>query len=311
MKRNILLSILILVSVFCTITLYNYHNENTSVIEIARSDSRSSFIESKLGITRYKVFGNQNNQTVILIHSFNGFLESWDHNVPALVRAGYKVVTYDLFGRGLSDRPKVDYDLALFRNQLDLIVKKSGSGNLHLIGSSFGSVIAADFANKNPELVNSLIMLGPAGWPDKKNQNKLLNIPIVSDLAFHYFGTQILKPKVKAYFIDPSEHHNMVNTWSRFASYPGFTRSALSTLQNSPVLDYTSGYKALSKLDIPTLFIWGKQDVSFPFSNTKKLSKLMPKAQVIGIYNAAHWVNIEQANKVNKAIIEFLSVNKH
>lgn len=311
MKGNILISIIVVVSLFSILTFYNYYNEDTSVFATARSDSGSTFIESKLGMTRYKVLGQQNDQTIILIHSFNGFLESWSHNVQALVNAGYKVVTYDLYGRGLSERPRVNYDLKLFQNQLDLIVKKVGSSNVHLIGSSFGSVIAADYTQKNPDVVNSLIMVGPAGWPEKESQSKLLNIPIVSDLAFYYFGEHILKPKVEAYFIDPSKHYSMVDTWSRFASYPGFTRSALSTLKNSPVLDYTSGWEKLGKIEKPILFIWGKQDVSFPFSNTQKLSKLIPKAKVIGIEGAAHWVNIEQADEVNKAMIEFLSISGH
>lgn len=84
-------------------------------------------------------------------------------------------------------------------------------------------------------------------------------------------------------------------------------RSALSTLRYSPVLDYTDGWDKLGDLNKPTMFIWGKQDVSFPYSNTKKLSKLIPHAKVVSIEDAAYWVNIEQAEDVNNAITLFLS----
>lgn len=102
----------------------------------------------------------------------------------------------------------------------------------------------------------------------------------------------------------------MVEQWASFARLPGFTRSALSTLRHSPVLDYTAGWEQLGALKKPTLFIWGKQDVSFPFTNTRKIPRLIPHAKIIGIEDAAHWVNIEQPIQVNKAIISFLAINE-
>ncbi len=161
-----------------------------------------------------------------------------------------------------------------------------------------------------PDQIESLVMVGPAGWPGENGRNPLLDIPIVGDLAFHYFGKLILKPKVEAYFLDPSIYPEVVKEWDTFSSYPGSMRSALSTLRHSPVLDFSAGWKQLGEFNKPMAFIWGKQDISFPFSNTKKLSKLIPHAKIIGIDNAAHWVNIEQAEQVNDAIVRFLSVER-
>ena len=309
MKTKFLKYFIFIIFLFGFLTLYQYRYEDTVALDAARKASSATLIRSKAGITRYQVFGEKNSPTIILIHSFNGFMESWNPNISSLVSAGYQVVTYDLFGRGLSDHPRVDYDLKLFRNQLDSVLKEVGAKSVHLVGSSFGCVIASDYANHHPERIASLVMVGPAGWPDENGRNKLLDIPLVADLAFHYFGKKILKPKVEAYLFNPSKHYNVIEEWERFASYPGFTRSALSTLRYSPVQDYTVGWEKLGALKKPTLFIWGKQDVSFPFANTKKLSKLIPDAKIIGIEDAAHWVNIEQAKKVNDAIISFFSVN--
>ena len=275
----------------------------------ARIATGDKLIESAAGVTRYQIFGARNTKTVILIHSFNGFLESWDPNIDSLVNAGYRVVVYDLFGRGLSDRPRVNYDLRLFRNQLASVIREVGAEKVHLVGSSFGSVIASDYANHHFEKVASLIMVGPAGWPNENGRNRLLDIPIVGELVFHYFGQQILRPKVEAYLFNLSKFHEVVEQWATFASYPGFMRSALSTLRYSPVLDYTDGWKKLGNLNKPTMFIWGKQDVSFPYSNTAKVSKLIPHAKIVSIEDAAHWVNIEQAKEVNNAIALFLSAN--
>ncbi|WP_161569655.1 alpha/beta fold hydrolase [Veronia nyctiphanis] len=282
------------------------NNEDKSELEQARSNSGVSLIESEKGATRYQVFGEENSPTVVLIHSFNGFLESWDSNINALVNAGYRVITYDLFGRGLSDRPHVDYDLSLFRHQLDGVLKAVGATNVHLVGSSFGGVIASDFAYHYPDRAISLVLVGPAGWSAQEGRNPLLDIPLLGDLAFHYFGQKILRPKVEAYLFNQSKFSDVVEQWANYASYPGFTRSALSTLRHSPVLDYSNGWIQLGKLGKPTLFIWGKQDVSFPFANTEKIPTLIPHAKIIGIEDAAHWVNVEQAQQVNEAIVSFL-----
>ena len=255
MKIKILMFLVATVLVFSLVTYYQYYNEDTSALETAREGSDFTFIKSEVGVTRYKVFGETNTPTVVLIHSFNGFIESWNPNISALVNAGYRVVAYDLFGRGLSDRPYVNYDLTLFRNQLDLVLKKIGADNAHLVGSSFGCVIASDYAQHYPERVESLAMIGPAGWPQEDGRNPLLDVPVVSEFVFHYFGKQILKPTVKAYLFDLSKHYRVVEEWEHFAGYPGFTRSALSTLKHSPVLDYTEGWKQLGELNKPTLFI--------------------------------------------------------
>ena len=280
-----------------------------SALIASRKATGDKLIISETGVTRYQIFGESNSKTVILIHSFNGFLESWNPNINSLVNAGYRVVVYDLFGRGLSDRPRVNYDIKLFRSQLDSVIKEVGAKKVHLVGSSFGCVIASDYANHHPDSIESLVMVGPAGWPQENGRNQLLDIPIVAELAFHYFGQQILRPKVEAYLFNLSKFHEVVEEWASFASYPGYMRSALSTLRHSPVLDYTAGWRKLGELNKPIIFIWGKQDVSFPFSNTKKLSKLIPHAKVVGIEDAAHWVNIEQAEQVNDAIVSFFNNN--
>ncbi|MCJ8321951.1 MAG: alpha/beta hydrolase [Colwellia sp.] len=82
-------------------------------------------------------------------------------------------------------------------------------------------------------------------------------------------------------------------------------RSALFTHRYSPVLDYTDGWKKLGDLNKPTMYIWRKQYVSFPITNKNKLSKLIPHAQVVSIEDVANWVNIEQAEEVNNAIVSF------
>ena len=307
MKLNIYKWLAVVTLVFIVVTAYQYFNEDMTVLTEARTESDMSWIQTDQGNTRYQEYGDSNNPTVILVHSFNGFIESWQPNIQALVDAEYHVVAYDLLGRGLSDRPRVDYDLNLFRNQLEAVINTTNKQKVHLIGSSFGAVIATDFALHFPQKVDELVMVGPAGWPDEKGGSALLGVPILGELVFHYWGKNILLPKVKEYFIDARQYPELVEKWQFFARLPGFMRASLSVLRNSPVLDFSDGWKSLGSMNKPVLFIWGKQDISFPFTNAEKIPDLIPKAKVIGIENAAHWVNIEQSAQVNQAIVTFLA----
>lgn len=280
-------------------------DQTVSVKELRRNDSVDLFLTGEQGSTRFRTKGE--GETVILIHAFNGYLETWKPNIEPLVAAGYKVVSYDLWGRGLSDRPFIKYELADFRNQLHEIVKMSGGKSVHLIGSSFGSVIAADYATHYPDLVSKVVFMGPAGWPgDNKAGVNLLDFPVVPEVVFNLFGKQILEPIVSAYFREPSKHQWAIDGWTEYASLPSLGRVALSTMRNSPVRDFTNGWLAFGKLNKPSIFIWGKQDVSFPFENSIKAKEFIPNTRIVEVDDAAHWVNIEKPDIVNGVVIEFL-----
>ncbi len=317
MKRHIFvkssITVVTLITLFAFTSIYQYFYEDLSTFNKAREKStqKSSpelYFQSSLGLTRYQKFGKKEQPTVILIHSFNGFLESWNPNIKPLVDAGFQVISYDLWGRGLSSRPRTELSLSVFRDQLHQLMLFLNIKKAHLIGASFGSVIASDYALNHQDNVVSLSLLGPAGWPkDGDNTTKLLKTPLIPDLAFHYFGKEILKPKVEDYLYFRQENQWVIDRWDEFAQYPGFSRSLLSTLRQSPVRDYTEGWAALGRTNIPITFIWGKQDISFPYSNAEKATKLLPRANIIAIENAAHWVNIDQAQQVNDALLSFLS----
>lgn len=293
---------ILLASVFA----FQYFVEDSSAFNAARQSSDELYLESPVGTTRYQVFGDTGDDVVVFVSASNGYLEQWNPNIDSLVDAGYRVVAYDLFGQGLSDRPRVDHDLALYREQLDSIIEEVEADRVHLVGSSLGSIIATDYVLHYPARVAKLVAIGPAGWPSEKNSSAALSIPVLGEFVFHYFGKNLLQPRIEEYLYARDPEHWAVRKWEEYADYPGYSRSYLSLLRHSPVFDNTDGWKRLGLVDTPTMFIWGKQDVSFPYSNAENVAELIPHAEVVGLDKAAHWVNIEQAEQVNKTLLTFL-----
>lgn len=296
------------IAIFSIFTAYRYYNEDATKHEEMVKLSDDKYLHLEQGITRYQVYGNDSDPTIILIHGFNAFIESWNPNIESLVDAGYRVIAYDLWGRGLSTKPRGELNLKVFRKQLDSLLNHLGVEKVSLLGSSFGCVVASDYALNNSGRVAKLALVGPAGWPSAGNSsNELINLPVLGDVVFHYFGEKILRPKVEAYLYNKNDYSWVVEKWNEFAALPGFTRASLSILRHSPVLDYSEGWAKLGNLGKPTLFIWGKQDVSFPFANAEKAATLIPHAKIVGIDEAAHWVNIEKAPEVNSELVSFLA----
>ena len=308
MKSKFLIAVFVIFALASLFSLYDYYSEDFSSFESAVDKSTENYFESDLGKTRYKVYGAEGDPTVIMVHGFNGFIESWEPNIAPIVNSGYRVVVYDQWGRGLSARPRIDLNLQALRNQLDMLVNHLGIDKFHLIGSSLGCVIASDYAINNPRKVEKIALIGPAGWSSEgSSQSSLTDIPVLGEVVFHYFGQKIIQPKVEEYFYNKTAHFDVIGQWQRFANYPGFTRSALSMLRHAPLYGYNEGWSELGKLGKPTLFVWGELDMSFPFSNAEKAKAFIPHSKIVGIKKAAHWVNIEKPAVVNEAIISFLN----
>lgn len=304
--RRVLAGLLIPLALVAAVTLASMAQEDDQRLHRAQAASGDAFLPGELGTTRYRRRGPVDAPAVVLIHSFNGYLESWRPNEPALLAAGYQVISYDLWGRGLSSRPQVPLDLTAFRDQLNALIQYLELPRVHLVGASFGSVIATDYHLNGAVPVDGLVLSGPAGWPTPGGATALLQVPGLADAIFHWFGVSILRGKVREYLIDPAGHQWALDAWERYAQLPGLARSALSTLRHAPVQDYTSGWKALGADGHPVLVLWGREDLSFPHSHTRHAEALIPQAKIVSLDHAAHWVNIEQPRQLNQAIVEFL-----
>lgn len=117
------------------------------------------------GRTHYQLTGA--GPTVVLVHGVSGPLAVWDKNTEALVEAGYKVLRFDLFGRGFSERlGHSSYGLDTYVRQLEELIEALDLGpKVRLIGSSLGGIITSEYTLRHPNQVEGLVLIGPAGFP--------------------------------------------------------------------------------------------------------------------------------------------------
>src|SRR5205085_9661224 len=107
----------------------------------------------------------------------------WDSAAAALAGAGYRVLRYDEFGRGWSDRPRVEYTAELYDRQLNELLDSLGiRDRVDLGGVSMGGWVAATFAGRHANRVRSLMLVDPvAGHSSPSFSSRLLSLPFVGN----------------------------------------------------------------------------------------------------------------------------------
>lgn len=282
--------------------------ERLTLDDAARSAAPGRFAELPVGTTHYRIWGEAGNPAVLLIHGFNGPLATWDHTAPTLAAAGYRVIGYDLIGRGWSDRPRLDYTLDAFVEQLDQLLQALGHDEpLRLVASSFGSVVATAWALREPARARGIAMLGPAGFPATSQRSKwLLGIPVFSDWLYRVIGDRLMARITRAYYVQPERFPEAHAAFAQQTRYRGFKRAALSTLRHAPLHDYSAGWQALGRTEVPVLLVWGREDVSFPYRNHALAQQWMPQARLVTVDRSAHLPQYERPEAVNPALTDWL-----
>ena len=86
--------------------------------DAARGDAPGQFAKLSGGVTHYQWRGPEGGPVAICIHGLTTPSFVYDGIAEGLSQIGFRVLTYDLYGRGYSDRPKGTQDIAFFRKQL-------------------------------------------------------------------------------------------------------------------------------------------------------------------------------------------------
>lgn len=300
------------------IVLYVLRNkEKWELNEKIRTQLPGDFIKLSNGVVHYKIekttrFKNENkkNPTIILVSGFSAASFVWDANIKALANAGFNVVSFDFYGRGLSDHPHSDYSLEFLVQQLkELLDALNIHETVNLAGLAMGAAIVTQFTNLYPQRVEKVILLDPLITTPHKPAMKILKVPFLGKLL----SKIVLVPKIQTdslkYLHEPGRHPQWHQEFSVQSQYKGHASAMLKSTCALMGRDFTSDYQRLGQLNKPIQLLWGKYDLAMPIILSQKMMNLIPNLDFHSIDNAAHLPNYEQAAEVNKKIISFL--NKH
>ncbi len=290
---------------------FPYRGEIKDLNDATRASLPGSFIRLGDGVTHYELGGPESGQPVVLVHGFSVPYFIWDITFAALTSAGFRVLRYDLFGRGFSDRPRTKYNLDLFVRQLQELLNELHFQRVSLIGLSMGGPISTAFIVRFPDRVCKLALIDPVGKQGMPLSllYKAAFLPGISELILGLVGSDNMVKSAAADFFDP-EHITMFEEKYRVQmGYRGFKRAILSTLRNKMVSGHPAIYDQLGKLSKPVLLFWGRNDQTLPFEQSHDIVAAIPGIEFHPIEGTGHIPHFEKPEIVNPILINFLRKN--
>jgi 2-hydroxymuconate-semialdehyde hydrolase len=246
--------------------------------------------------THYHEFGQ--GDPVLLIHGSGPGVTAWANwrlVIPKLSE-NFQVFAPDIVGFGYTERPKnVEYNVKTWTNHLINFIENIGKSKINIIGNSLGGALALQIANKRPDLVDKMVLMGAAGLPftvtyglDKvwgyepsvENMKRLLEI-FAYDQEFATDELALLR-------YEASIQSGLQEEFSKMFAEPRQEKLNQLALPEEQI----------RKINNQVLLIHGKEDIVVPYKETSlRLLELLPNSELHVFSKCGHWTQIEKKDE--------------
>jgi pimeloyl-ACP methyl ester carboxylesterase len=254
---------------------------------------------------------------VILLHGFPEYWFSWRAQLPALVAAGYRVWVPDQRGYNLSDKPLgvENYVLPTLAADIIGLIDAAGRAQAAVVGHDWGGIVAWYLA---------------AHYPGRVARTAIINVPhprvMLPNLG--RAPNQLLRSWYIVFFQLPGLPERLMSrrNWQFGAamlvrsSCPGtfgaaeVARYKVAWSRPGAITGMLNWYRALARppasdwprIGQPLQLIWGEQDA---FLNEKFAQLSLAECEDATLHlfpQATHWVHLEEADKINELLLQFL-----
>lgn len=263
------------------------------------------------GTTGYRWHGPQDGPVVVCVHGLSTPSFVWDAVAERLAGQGFRVLSYDLYGRGVSDRVAGPQDGAFFARQLnDLLANQGVETPFHLLGYSMGGAVGAYYVAHHPDRVRRAVLIAPAGLGHDLGgfSDFVARVGWLGDWLQAVLGGQKLRSYVaeEALRVRPDVpiiHLRMAEeTRSR-----GFAAAILSSLRNILSGDLSREHQRIGQNGTPLMCVWGEFDDLIPLSGKDRVAELNPAAKQAVIEGCGHEIPYAQADELCRHVLRFLT----
>ena len=243
----------------------------------------------------------EGNPGILLLHGLGATGASWMMQLPVLGRAGYRPIAPDVPGFGDSVYDRKGWNIPRMASRMADLVQDLDAGPVHVVGLSMGGVIAQQFAHDYPNLTRKLVLVSTFSVlrPD--------NISGWFYFLRRAFTVLVLGLRSQAYVVA-----------ERIFPHPGqegLRDMLVATITSADVRVYRRAMISLARFDsrrwlkdivVPTLIITGANDTTVLPHRQMLLADGIAGAKQVVIPNAGHAVSIDQPEKFNQVLLEFI-----
>ena len=293
--RRALTLILVLLGVFGGVFYWRpfWVIEQATNVGLRLAGVKSGYV--RLGSYRIHYLAGGEGKPLVLVHGLGGRAQNWAPMMPSLMRRGYRVYALDLLGFGQSDRPDVDYSIALQTQILQQFFETERLTQADLGGWSMGGWVVLRFALAHPAEVHRVFVDDSAGVYFQRAWDPALFHPATAEQAEEFLGW--LTPRaanIPRFFARDMIREMRPRAWV-------VDRAMKSMQAGADLLD-----GKLQGIQAPVLMVWGKQDILVPLACGEEMHREVPQSLLEIFDGCGHLAPLECVNRVLPETIRFL-----
>jgi len=251
---------------------------------------------------------------VVLIHGWPLSGKSWEAQVPALVEAGHRVVTYDRRGFGESSKPFEGYDYDTFAADLDALLTHLDLTDVTLVGFSMGGGEVVRYVSRyGTDRIHSAVLAAavpPYLYKSDDNPDGGLDDATIESFQAGVTGDRFafLEDFTENFFAAGDKGDLVSSAQKAFARQIANVASPKGTLDCITAFGRTDFRGDVAKMTVPTLVIHGDSDGVVPFEvSGKRSAELIEGAELVVIEGGPHGINASHPQEFNTALVQFLA----
>jgi pimeloyl-ACP methyl ester carboxylesterase len=241
-------------------------------------------------LINYYWFKKEGRKTILFLHGWRSDGLAWNGVAKELENEDIAMYAIDFPGFGLSAIPDRAFSVGDYVNIVAAFIKKLGLKDIILVGHSFGGRVAIKLSATEPSLVEKVVLVDSAGLvlnQSKRNLRKSV--------------AKILKPLFKPKFMTGMKAKIYKKMGAEdYLATPYLKETYLKTINED-----LRGY--LSKINLPTLIIWGDKDEETPLSFADIMNKEIKNSKKVIFEGAGHFSFLDKPKEFTNELIKFIN----
>lgn len=247
---------------------------------------------------------------IVFVHGLGGCWQNWLENMPRMAELGHRAIALDLPGFGSSPMPPWEISIPGYGKLLGDFCERLDVGPCTLVGNSMGGFVAAEVAVGEPEWVDRLMLVSAAGISHAKMRRE----PVVTGARMSIAANPLLlridfpsmrRPRLrKLAFSGVMRHPEEI----RRELLVEFLVPAFGAPGFVPAVAALTGYDLLDRLPrtrVPTLLVWGRDDLVVPASDAAGFVERIPDVRLEVFDDCGHVPMAERPVRFNRLLEQF------
>ena len=259
---------------------------------------KQGFLEVDNAKVYWEYFGKGDKEAVALMNGIAMYTKSW-YSFLGLLLDEYDVILYDYLGQGDSSSEDVPYDIDRFCDYLSLIADNLNIDKFHIMGISYGGMVALNYARLYPERVMSMTVSGALLTNEELYDfNRANSILLLEKAPFEVFTSILYGSIFGEKFI--KNVRPMFDTMREklYNRYKDRMHSLVRLIQTQDKYfdELEQNFEQYKSIQTPTLVMCGNEDTLVPKWVQKKIADILPNSKFEAVQVCGHVVYIEQSD---------------